>query len=602
MLENNTQEPFPTVKAFIAVLIFCFSAIFFTLPLVATSIQESDGAEFALNAVLGGVPHPPGYPVYMLLTKFLVSIFPDNPYQTLAMFSLLSNVTCGALLILLAARLGSGAFLALAGALFWFFQKSTLAVSTDVEVFAFHNFLSILLVLACLLYYQRESASTCSTVLLGLFCGLCASHHHMIVLWAPLVLFIVLSKKGASKAIQHFALLSLSAIIGLTPYLLLFPLFRSSPELSFASVQSLTDFIIYVFRLGYGTFSVKSGSHIDDESQLIPFLSSTLPAISLHFLALFLLGLFAFRKSSLFFWGIFLSVLLHLIFTWMLKLPPDSEQFMEWVKRFYSPVTLALSVGLFVATSAFHQKWITPFLALLLLLSCMWRTPATLQSINAASDKTVALEVQSIIDWLPQKDAVLLTAQDRIAFGVPYGQMVLQEETAPPLIILGKLQSRDYQEKLKQRFPELRKLSPEIFSSEKAFIKALLAAEYKVFLSRSEVIPAGFHGKAFGPLKHILRKDQETPLNMLDENISLLKFCSSLPAELFSLPSERRRSRQIAQEHFFSALKEIRGDTLPRTRHELLKALKAELKKDWPDARVKALCQEMLSESQSPGA
>lgn len=78
-----------------------------TVPTITTRYGGVDGGELAATAVSGGVPHPSGYPTYMLLARAALRIFPGEPAGQLADLSAVS----GALAVALTAVLATIAFM-----------------------------------------------------------------------------------------------------------------------------------------------------------------------------------------------------------------------------------------------------------------------------------------------------------------------------------------------------------------------------------------------------------------------------------------------------------------------------------------------------------
>ncbi|MBE2198196.1 MAG: DUF2723 domain-containing protein, partial [Anaerolinea sp.] len=73
-------------------------------PDLTWSHWSSDGGELITAAVTLGIPHPPGYPTYVLLGK-LISLLPIRPIAlTFNLFSALCTATAAALITHLAHR------------------------------------------------------------------------------------------------------------------------------------------------------------------------------------------------------------------------------------------------------------------------------------------------------------------------------------------------------------------------------------------------------------------------------------------------------------------------------------------------------------------
>lgn len=165
-----------------------------------------DGAELITASVTLGIPHPPGYPTYVLLGK----LFSLLPVGTVAFrYNLFSAVgTAGAVgLVVLAAgslhpRVRPAA--AMSAALLFGFAPLVWSQAVVAEVYS----LNLLLIAAFLLVWSRRGASVSS----GLLLGLAITTHLTSILWLPA--FIIAAHRQWRRAGAGLA-------FGLSPLLLL---------------------------------------------------------------------------------------------------------------------------------------------------------------------------------------------------------------------------------------------------------------------------------------------------------------------------------------------------------------------------------------------
>lgn len=165
----------------------------------------TDGGELITAAVTLGIPHPPGYPLYVILGK----LFSLLPLGTVAWrFNLLSAV-CGALavgcLVLAIGRFQGSRIppaAATAAALLFGFMPLVWSQAVVAEVYT----LNLLLLAVFLLAWSRGGASGWS----GFWLGLAITTHLTSLLMAPALLV----GRGRGRAVAGLAL-------GLTPLLLL---------------------------------------------------------------------------------------------------------------------------------------------------------------------------------------------------------------------------------------------------------------------------------------------------------------------------------------------------------------------------------------------
>jgi hypothetical protein len=136
-----------------------------TSPTITLHAGGVDGGELAATALSGGVPHPPGYPTYMLLARLFLRVAGGEPAGRLAMLSAFAAASCAACttaLIIVALRVRQesrrdtvlslsagfiGGVMLVLGERFW--SQALIA-----EVYALHMFALSLVTLALLLWFQ----------------------------------------------------------------------------------------------------------------------------------------------------------------------------------------------------------------------------------------------------------------------------------------------------------------------------------------------------------------------------------------------------------------------------------------------------------------
>jgi len=174
-----------------------------TLAPTMASIYD-DSTEFPLVVYRLAIAHPTGYPLYTVLGKLFTLLLPvrDIAYR-LNMLSALCAAGAVAMLYLASRRLGvhpvaaisAGGLLAVSP-VFW--SQAIIA-----EVYAL-NTLFVAMILALAIAYGRSEAHRLTTLLaLAFSAGLSLTHHRTIVLlFLPLLLYIVLSELRAPRAVR----------------------------------------------------------------------------------------------------------------------------------------------------------------------------------------------------------------------------------------------------------------------------------------------------------------------------------------------------------------------------------------------------------------
>lgn len=193
-----------------------------TMPPGLTWAHDSaDGGDLIAAAASGGVPHPSGYPTYMLLATPLARLPWQNPAWRVTLLSALSGAAAAAFAAATVQRVwtprGDAALPALAAGFSLAFSTALWAQSTVAEVYALHACLAaaLLWIAVCC----HESAAPGWPAAAGLLFGL-ALGNHLTSLWlAPLLLAAILARRERRARAAAAALVGLLA--GLSVYLLL---------------------------------------------------------------------------------------------------------------------------------------------------------------------------------------------------------------------------------------------------------------------------------------------------------------------------------------------------------------------------------------------
>jgi hypothetical protein len=264
--DTTKDSPAPTRRAEVACAALCF-----VLPLglyvstAARTVQGGDSGEFALIGVLGGVAHPPGYPLYSLLAR-LGAAMPTGPlFFRVALVSAISG-SAAVVVIQRAALIASGSLYGSVAAALVFAVSPVLWLLSGVpEVFSLHVLLSALVVLLALTIGRSAGVTRGRELVgLGLAFGLGLSNHITLLFLAPVVAWAGWSatKKSPINLLIAAALIAAGGAIGLLPYGLL-PFFarHSAPgAMVWGRTDTLSGFVDHILRRDYGTFRLATGS------------------------------------------------------------------------------------------------------------------------------------------------------------------------------------------------------------------------------------------------------------------------------------------------------------------------------------------------------
>ena len=226
---------------------------------LAPTVGGGDSGELTAAAVTGGVPHPPGYPVFVLLARLFAAL-PFGPSIAWRV-NLLSAVSTAAAAGLLCATVQLWTATAAAGLLAaGLFGTNPLVwhYATTAEVFGLNAMFGAL---ALYLWLHIERAPARRLVFaLAFACGLAMGNHHTFVFIGAPVLVRSLWVARRELRTSGVALAALCGALGLLPYAYLAIASRSTAAVSWGDESTLDGLVGHFLRRDYGTFSLGKAS------------------------------------------------------------------------------------------------------------------------------------------------------------------------------------------------------------------------------------------------------------------------------------------------------------------------------------------------------
>lgn len=223
----------------------------FTAPVGTT---PEDASEFTLTAHFLGLPHPPGYPVFVWLGHFL-SLFPTgSPAQQIALLSHLSIALTAGLLGYWAYKKTKSNGLSIWVTLTYGLSTFSWAGAQFVEVYPLHTFLMTLTFFLFFKLSEIENWESHKPLIFfaGLSLGFSLSNHYpLVVLAFPGLLFYLLTNKDTLFARPVFYRLGLGTFLGILPYSYLFFADNFSDFLFLGPISTFSGFLDYVLRKEY---------------------------------------------------------------------------------------------------------------------------------------------------------------------------------------------------------------------------------------------------------------------------------------------------------------------------------------------------------------
>jgi len=278
-------------KISIVLLLIFFAFLYFHNATV--DIFGGDTGDLVTAALVGGVAHPPGYPLFLLFGRVLGSLpLPLLPVTKVAMVSIFASLTSLYLIYKIIGlfeknlyfRLLTPAIIGLTY-LFWLYAEIP-------EVFALNMTLSLSVIFFSLKY---ERTKEFKHLLLGTFLfGLGLSNHHTVIFTLPFCLVALgHAKKSFLNLRWKILLVPLVGFLGLIPYGYLLLASSMNPPVNWNHIHTLEGLIRHFLRADYGTFSAGAFQQPISEVKFIilkTYLDSLFRTITIPVLIISIIG------------------------------------------------------------------------------------------------------------------------------------------------------------------------------------------------------------------------------------------------------------------------------------------------------------------------
>lgn len=212
------------------------------------TVFVGDSGELSAAAATLGIPHPSGYPLYVLLGKLFTVILPvGSPAFRLSLMSAFWAAATVALVFVVARRLRLSTAVATFGALLVAFGPSFWSQANIQRVYSLNAFF-VLAVTALALEWLRTDRIR-FMVLAALAAGLGACNHTFMGLFGVAVgMFAVMSRPALLKRPMEIAACVAGGLVGLLPYAYLPLRSRQEPRLDWGDPETWDRFVAVVMR------------------------------------------------------------------------------------------------------------------------------------------------------------------------------------------------------------------------------------------------------------------------------------------------------------------------------------------------------------------
>lgn len=232
-------------------LIF-FSTLVIYIHHLSPSIYGGDSGDLLSAAIVKGVAHPSGYPLYTILgILFLKLPIEETPAWKFGLSSAILSSFSVVLMYLIVKEITENRLLALSSAITLAFSFPFWIYAEIVEVFALHNFFILIITFLTIKYLNTLNKKFLFA--LSFFVGLSLTNNLVIILLIPTVLITIFiaNKKIVSDFKTLLACFTLT-LLALIPYLYVPWAATKNPPINWDKVVNLENLFYLIARKDYG--------------------------------------------------------------------------------------------------------------------------------------------------------------------------------------------------------------------------------------------------------------------------------------------------------------------------------------------------------------
>ncbi len=425
------------VKKIIVVLFFLLIAIVYIHNLTR-DIYGGDIGDLVTAAFVGGVAHPPGYPLFSLLGFILSHLpIPLPVVSRVGLISVFSSLVGLILYYKFAMRVTKSIFLSLLSTSIFAFSYLFWLSAELPESLGLNNLFAIAILYLSILFYERKKIKY--LYLAAFLSGLSMTHQMSIGLLFPALLILYVKHLKFILSHKRLVISILFFLLGFAVYIYVPIAASRNPPINWDSATSLKNFIHLILRKDYGGGSAYLTNSVPLEIRFInvlDYIKTIVLVFSYQILFVAFLGVVKLIKIDK---RLALSILLAFIFTGALSIFYVAAPFSRptaWgiYERYYtlSTVILMFSVpyGFLLIKNFLDSKFSKPFYTYVL-ISYFLIIPFFLIQYNFPktdlSKTTIGNSLANNIFSLLPKNSVLFVSGDNTTFNIWYAYYVLKE-------------------------------------------------------------------------------------------------------------------------------------------------------------------------------
>ncbi len=418
-----------------------------------------DGGDLATAVVLGGVPHPTGYPLYLLVNRLFLLLSPD-PAHALTIASAFWGAAAAGLtglattnfcrMLYPAGKAVTGGIL---GGLAIAFAPLVWSQALIVEIYSFNLFLLALFYLALSWWWEKPSDS--KLILVALVAGLAVGQHRTALFSLPGSLWLIfITKKPGWK--QSGLLLAVFSVALLLPYLYLLFIGGNNPAANWSDigVGNLAGLWQHFSGGDYRQYWLVAplGQSLGRIPASFNLLLQQFGLVGLLLGWLGLVACFLEKRARPLGWLILSGLILHLGFA--AGYAADNSQL--YLLPAFQLWAIMLGVGLVWGVNQLPAaKWVGILGLVALLIIPGLSLVANYAKLNLNGQHEAESWASSTLQTAPEK-AVLVSYHDSTTFALWYAQSVKKYRPEVAIIDARLLEKEWYRRNLKALYPDLK--------------------------------------------------------------------------------------------------------------------------------------------------
>ncbi|OGR84744.1 MAG: hypothetical protein A2901_01300 [Elusimicrobia bacterium RIFCSPLOWO2_01_FULL_54_10] len=422
-----------SIRRLIPALIFVAVAAAY-LYTMNPSVSVGDSGEFIAASETLALPHAPSYPLFTLMGKTVINLFPMGSIAyRVNLVSLLAGAGTAALFFMLARSVGVAASAAFLATLIFSASQVMWEHSLSAEVFSLNGLFAAILLLVWTVPKENLTPGARAAAS-GLVLGLGLGNHHTLVLVVPGAALLYAFNFRNEKVKQDAALAAGFFFIGFLIYVFLPLRSFKNPPLDWSNPENLANFIRVITRADYGSLSLTLGEKLPRNfetafQQTVRYCASITDSITI---AGFLAGILGWIAWWLKDWRTCLAFLAAFLvsgigFLLLGNIPFDAQSSGILPRFFILPwISFALALAHFFEWMRQRTRFwgALAALALLLAVHSSWKVVRHFRNDFVSYDYG-----RNILKTLPEKSALFMDGGDDTFYSLAYLTMAEKRRT-----------------------------------------------------------------------------------------------------------------------------------------------------------------------------